>query len=122
MILDAGVFIALDNPSQRRIVTGFLAQLVADGELLVTNDVALAQAWRNPARQVPMTRLVAATTVEMFGDPQVIGLRCASADTSDVVDASLAVLAEQLGDRVLTTDPDDMARLGARHIALPGAR
>jgi len=30
-----------------------------------------------------------------------------------VVDASLAVLADQLGKRILTTDGGDMARLGA---------
>ena len=40
-----------------------------------------------------------------------IGLKRATTATSDVVDASLAVLAEQLNDTILTTDPDDMADL-----------
>ena len=77
-----------------------------------TNEAALAQAWRNPSKQVPMTMLVKATTVHPFGDARAIGRRCAIAETNDVVDASLAVLADQLGLSVLTTDPDDMAPLG----------
>lgn len=118
MILDAGVFIALENPSKRRIVTAYLAALAATGEQLATNDVVLAQAWRNPARQVPMRRLVEALTVYPFGDAQTVGERCATAGTSDVVDASLAVLADQLDDEIVTTDPDDMARLGARCVSI----
>ncbi len=51
-------------------------------------------------------------TTHPFGDPRAIGRRCAKSQTSDVVDASLAVLADQLGDRVLATDPDDMGKLG----------
>jgi hypothetical protein len=39
----------------------------------------------------------------------VIGVRCRVSGTGDVVDAGLAVLADQLQMAVLTTDPDDMA-------------
>lgn len=77
-----------------------------------TNEAALAQAWRNPSRQVPMVMVIRATTVFPFGDPQTIGRRCADSGTSDVVDASLAVLADQLGEKILTTDVNDMPRLG----------
>ena len=58
-----------------------------------------------------MAKLVLATTVFPFGDPKTIGMRCAQSCTSDVVDASLAVLANQLGLTILTTDPNDMATL-----------
>ncbi len=118
MILDAGVFIALDNPAKRRIVVALVEKMLAEGTTPVTTETVLAQAWRNPATQVPMARLVATTTVHPFGDPQTVGLRCARSGTSDVVDASLAVLADQLGLTIVTTDPDDMARLGARHVTL----
>ena len=60
-----------------------------------------------------MAMLVKATRVYPFGDPQVIGRRCAESGTSDVVDASLAVLADQIGVKILTTDADDMRALGA---------
>ncbi|MEZ5375398.1 MAG: hypothetical protein R2733_02735 [Acidimicrobiales bacterium] len=111
MILDAGVFLALENPSQRRVVLALVEKMQAEGVEPATNEVALAQAWRDPAKQVPMAMLVRATTVYPFGDPRVIGRRSAVAGSSDVVDASLAVLADHLGMPILTTDPADMAVL-----------
>ena len=47
-----------------------------------------------------------------------IGVRCAKSGTGDVVDAGLAVLADQLGETIVTTDPQDMETLGARFTAL----
>ena len=79
MILDSGVFIALDNPARRRVVLALLQRM------------------------------------QPVGDPRAIGARCGSCGTSDVVDASLAVLADQLDQAILTSDPTDMTRLGARH-------
>ena len=118
MILDAGVFIALDNPSQRGVVVALVEKMLAEEVVPATTDAVLAQAWRNPAIQVPMGRLVKAVDVYPFGDPKAVGLRCAQSGTDDVVDASLAVLGDQLDRVILTTDPADMARLGARHVAL----
>lgn len=118
MIFDAGVFIALENPAQRRVVLELVRTMRADGVRPVTNEAVLAQAWRDPATQVPMTLLVRACDVHPFGDSQVIGRRCAASGTGDVVDGSLAVLASQLGERILTTDPDDMRRLDAPHESL----
>ncbi|MDE0133224.1 MAG: hypothetical protein OXM54_00150 [Acidimicrobiaceae bacterium] len=112
MIFDAGVFIAVESPSQRRAVLEIVDRLQVEGTMLATNEAALAQAWREPARQVHMTRLVRAIDVYPFGDPRVIGQRCARTGTSDVVDASLAVLADQLDVKVLTTDAADFRRLG----------
>jgi hypothetical protein len=111
MIFDAGVFIALENTSQRRVVLALVERMRAEGIEPATNEAALARAWRDPAKQVPMAMLVKATTVYPFGDPRVIGRRCAIAGTNDVVDASLAVLADQLDMTILTTDPADMAHL-----------
>ena len=62
---------------------------------------------------MPLVMLIKSINVYPFGDPRVIGQRCARTGTSDVVDASLAVLADQLGVKVLTTDTADMHRLGA---------
>jgi hypothetical protein len=118
VILDAGVFISLDNPSQRRVVLGLIQRMQAAGVEPTTNEVVLAQAWRHPARQVPMAMLVKATTVYRFGDPKVIGMRCAASGTSDIIDASLAVLADQLNLTIVTTDPLDMAELNVAYQAL----
>jgi hypothetical protein len=43
-----------------------------------------------------------------------IGRRLAATGTSDVVDAPLAVVAENLDTFILTADHDDMSRLNAR--------
>ena len=118
MIFDAGVFIALENPSQRRVVVALVEKMLAQSTLPITNEPVLAQAWRDPGRQVAMTQLVNATTVFPFGDAKAVGLRCAQSATNDVVDASLAVLADQLDDTILTSDPNDMTKLGAPHVAL----
>lgn len=118
MILDAGVFIALDNPRRARVIHRVLEVMRSDGEDLITNEAVLAQAWRNPATQVRLTRLLEVTTVYPFGDAQTVGQKCGQSRTSDVVDASIAVLADQLNDTVLTSDPGDMAKLGVKHLDL----
>lgn len=118
MIFDAGVFVALEKPSSRGVVLALLEQHLAAGELPITTNAALAQAWRDPSRQDALTRLARTLDVYPFGDPQVIGVRCAASGTSDVVDAGLAVLADQLDQTIVTTDPQDMETLGARFVAL----
>lgn len=118
MILDTGVFVALDNPSQARVLMQLMSRLVDEGQSLSTTEAVLAQSWRDPKRQVLMKRLVTMATIHPFGDPQTIGIRCATSGTSDVVDAGLAVLADQLGDVVLTTDPNDIANLDASYLEL----
>jgi len=113
MILDAGVFIALDDPAKRGVVQALIGEMRRSGEVPVTNEAVLAQVWRDPAKQVLLGALLRTLSVRDFGDAKTIGRRCAVSRTSDVVDASLAVLADQLGMKVLTTDPHDMAKLGA---------
>ena len=118
VILDAGVFISLENPAKRGVVLALAERMLAEGVIPATNGPVLAQAWRNPPRQAMMARLAKATTVYPFGDAKTVGLRCATSGTADVVDASLAVLADQLGLTVLTTDGDDMAKLNVAHTVL----
>ena len=118
MIFDAGVFIALENESQRRVVVALVDQLLSESAPPLTTEAVLAQAWRDPARQVAMSRLVKATVSYPLSDPKLIGVRCKEAGTSDIVDADLSVWGEVLDDVIVTTDPIDMADLGARHVAL----
>ena len=118
MIFDAGVFIALEKPSTRGVVLALVEQHLEASTLPITTNAVLAQAWREPDRQVALGRLSRTLEVYGFGDPKVVGARCGTAGTSDVVDAGLAVLADQLGETIVTTDPKDMAKLGAKHLAL----
>ncbi len=118
MIFDAGVFIALEKPSSRGVVLALVERHLDEGVLPATTNAVLAQVWREPARQVALGRLAQTLDVYPFGDPQVVGVRCAAARTSDVVDAGLAVLSDQLDDTIITTDPNDMEALGARFVEL----
>lgn len=118
MIFDAGVFVALEKPSSRGTVLALVEKHLDEGVLPSTTNAVLAQVWREPARQVALGRLARTLEVYPFGDPQVVGVRCAAAGTSDVVDAGLAVLADQLEQVIVTTDPKDMEALGARHVEL----
>ena len=118
MIFDAGVFIALERKSTRRVVVALVEELLNEQLPIRSTDVVLAQSWRDPARQVAMARMVKGVDRFPFGDPQTIGARCAKSKTSDVVDADLAIWAEVLDDTVLTTDPVDMAKLDAPFVQL----
>ena len=118
MILDAGVFIALDNPAQRQVIVALIERLHKQQSTIFTTETVLAQAWRNPARQAAMSLLVKTTTILPFGDSKAIGIRCAQTSTSDVVDADLAILSDVLDETILTTDPKDMRALGAKHVEL----
>ncbi|PWJ54602.1 hypothetical protein SAMN06264364_10645 [Quadrisphaera granulorum] len=83
---------------------------------------ALAQVWRDGARQARLGRLLRSIAVVV--DPldgqtaRAAGVLCGRAGTSDVVDASVALAAARRGCAVVTTDPEDLSRLGADVIAL----
>ena len=114
MIFDAGAFVEFENNNQRIIA---LVDRMREQQLrLKTTDAAVAQVWRNPAKQVWLTMLLKGFDVKPFGDPRAIGQLCAVSGTKDVVDASLAVLSSTTGETVLTSDPDDMAKLGAKFL------
>lgn len=76
---------------------------------------ALAQAWRNPVRQVRLVRVVSAEGVEIHpldaATARAAGQLCAATATSDVVDASVVILARTVDGVAVTSDPDDLRRL-----------
>jgi len=116
VILDAGVFhLAEHNP---RRLAALLQELPAAE--FATNEAVMAQVWRNPAKQVAVTRLLSGLDVEVvpLSDGRPIGILLGEADSIDVVDASLAVLARSRSQPVLTSDPVDLTKLGAVTVAL----
>ena len=83
------------------------------GMELRSNAMVVAQAWRDPhGRQVQLARLLHAVDVRAI-DPEVgraAGVLLGAADTSDPIDATVVLLAAP-GDRILTGDPADLAKL-----------
>lgn len=75
----------------------------------------IGQVWRDPARQVVISRLLRAHEVEVRAlDDQLAracGVLCALTGDNDVIDASVVLTAREHGDRIFTSDPDDLRRL-----------
>ena len=116
LVLDAGARIGIDR-DDRRVAALIELGRRAGAELISTTPV-IAQAWRNGARQARLARALPMIDVRpvQLGDAKTAGELLAATDTSDVVDALLAQLA-QPGDQILTSDPADLADLlAARHI------
>ena len=113
MIIDAGPLIA-DGANVNSRLWALIKRAAERGEEVHTTHPVLAQVWRNPDRQVNLARAARHFEVHALDDSITVGRRLASSGTSDVVDAHLVTVAETLGTFLLTSDPDDMNRLGAR--------
>ncbi len=113
LAFDAGGLIALDRGDRRLLV---LLARAAERALRVTVPAsALAQAIRNPARQVRLVRLIRQPGTDLMPldgpDATSTGRLLAASGTSDIVDAHVAVCARRAGQAVVTSDPDDLRRL-----------
>jgi hypothetical protein len=113
LILDAGALVAVARDD--RAMMARLRASQRHGLELRTNAIVVAQVWRDSrGRQVNLSRLLQATDVRALSqrDGRAAGELQAAAGTSDAVDATVALLAAR-GDRILTSDPGDIARLAA---------
>jgi hypothetical protein len=115
LVLDAGALIALDRND--RTVWAML-RLAADEATEVSVPAgAIAQAWRDGARQALLARaLKHCDEVPLDGAlARASGVLCGHASTADVVDASIAVIAAARSRHghvaIVTSDPDDLNQL-----------
>lgn len=78
----------------------------------------MGQVWRDGVRQVRVVRLLGSPVcqVVVLDDTaaRAAGQLCGASGTSDVIDASVVVLARQRGLPVVTSGPDDLRRLDPR--------
>mgnify|MGYP000850436616 CR=1 FL=1 len=110
MILDAGFLISVDRGerSARRVL-----ELLADGAIVRTTEPVVAQTWRDGGRQARLAGALAGMEVHPFVDGRAVGRLLRSSGTSDVVDAHLVLLAAQVGEPIITGDPDDLRRIAS---------
>jgi predicted nucleic acid-binding protein len=110
IVLDAGVFIAVDKSDRK--VRARLSIARQESLPLRTAATVVAQVWRDGARQANLARILEGVEVLPLdeGDARRVGELLAATATTDVVDAHVAMLIEP-GDRVLTADPQDIGRL-----------
>ena len=110
---DAGGLIALDRDDRRMIV--LLARAAETSSRVTVPASALSQAIRQPERQTRLSRLIRQPTTNVVALDRVdavhVGRLLAASGTADVVDAHVVVCARRSRQRVVTTDPDDLARL-----------
>ena len=111
LVLDAGAFVAVDRGE--RTMMARLRVAVANRVDLRTSAIVVGQVWRNPdGRQARLARLLQAVDIRPVDERmgRRAGVLLARAGTADPIDATV-VLAAEPGDRILTSDPDDIRRL-----------
>lgn len=114
LVLDAGALIAIERRSTR--IQALLVQARQRELSIVVPTPVVAQVIRGGGRQVGLRRFLADSALR-YADMDLtaaleVGALLGASGTSDVVDAFVTVCARRLGGcPVVTSDPDDLARL-----------
>ncbi len=114
LTLDTGALLALDHPSKAVIMQARLAEARRRGAAICVPVGVVAQAWRGP-RQVRLARLIKSSDVDIaimtLSVARTVGSICATTGHTDVVDVHVALCARDRRHAVVTSDPDDIARI-----------
>lgn len=111
LILDTGALIALERND--RAMWQRLKLALQAGEAPVSHGGIVGQAWRGRgARQALLARALDVVDIRRLDAAlgRAAGELLGRAKQDDVIDAALVLLAND-GDRVITSDPDDLAPL-----------
>ena len=106
VVLDTGALIAIER-ADRRVI-----RLLEFAEEVHVPAAVVAQAWRNPARQVRLVRVLAADPVVVHAldneEAKAVGHLCGASGTSDVVAASVVLVARRVGGVTVSSDAEDL--------------
>jgi hypothetical protein len=111
LTLDSGALIAAEKRSRR--FTAIWEEAVERGAIVTIPAPVLAQVWRGNTPVI--ARLLQACEVDLLDEVSAkrVGELLAKSRTADVVDATVVLGAVARRDVILTSDPDDIARLVA---------
>ncbi len=115
VVLDSGALIAFERGDER--MRALLVEARKAGARLVIPAGVLGQVWREPTRQVAIVSLLKAaeTTVPPLDKvlAEAAGILCGQRQASDVIDASVVLVARREGPRtvVVTSDIADLRHL-----------
>ena len=113
VMLDAGALIALDRGDKRMIA--LLQRALAQGRSFRVPAGVVGQAWRDGRVQVTLARFLRSEEVEIIPLHEELarscGELCGASNTSDIIDASVVILARDRRDAIITSDPNDLRRL-----------
>ncbi|HEX2699936.1 MAG TPA: hypothetical protein VHM89_06995 [Acidimicrobiales bacterium] len=112
-VLDAGALVGFERNDRR--VVGIVARALHHGDALIVPAGVVGQVWRDGARQVRLVRLLGSPVCQVVAledaGARAAGQLCGVSGTSDVIDATVVLVARQRALRVVTSDPDDLRRL-----------
>ncbi len=120
-VLDTGALIGLERRDPRLIA--LLDEIVRHRLTAFVPAGAVAQSWRGSARQHAIAKLLRAKGVRVDPlDEQTalqVGVLLGSADTDDVVDGHVALLAARVRGVVYTSDPENIRALDSSLTTIP---
>ena len=110
LVFDAGALIALERND--RVMWRRWYDAIEAGKPPICHGGIVAQVWRGGARQARLSRALASLYIRPLDAAlgRAAGELLARAKQHDVIDAALVLLAQD-GDRIITSDPDDLAPL-----------
>jgi predicted nucleic acid-binding protein len=110
-LYDAGALIAIDKNDRRMWARYQVA--MDEGRDIWVPAVVVGQAWRDSRRQVRLGKFLVGCRVDPVGPEtaKAAGVLCGRARTTDVVDATVVVMAAATGAVIWTSDPDDIQAL-----------
>jgi predicted nucleic acid-binding protein len=116
--LDTGALIALDRGDKRMIA--LIREALAKRRTFRVPTGVVGQAWRDGRIQVALARFLRTNEVEIVPLDEELsrscGELCGATGTSDVIDASVVILARERRDAIVTSDADDMRRLDPKGV------
>jgi rRNA-processing protein FCF1 len=113
VVLDTGALIAFERGDAK--MRALVREALKTRARLVIPAGVLGQAWRGAGRQVPLRALVKMPTTIVPSLDQVLaeaaGILCGRVGSSDVIDASVVLVARRERAVVVTSDVQDLRRL-----------
>lgn len=113
IVLDSGALVALDRGDKR--VIALLQRALAQGRAFRVPAGVVGQAWRNGRVQATLARFLRSHEVEIVPlDEQLArtcGELCGATNSTDIIDASVVIVARGRRDPIVTSDPNDLRRL-----------
>jgi predicted nucleic acid-binding protein len=119
-VYDAGALIAIDGND--RHMWARHERAVTDDRSIYIPSVVVGQVWRGARRQVLLSKFLAGCHVQPIDIDlaKAAGVLCGRARTTDVVDATVVVMAATLQAIVWTSDPHDLKALADESGVKPG--
>jgi hypothetical protein len=114
LTLDTGALLALDHPAKALLMQARLDAARRRGGSICIPAEVVAQAWRSP-RQARLARLLKSPDLDVavmtLSVARSVGLMCAATNHGDVVDVHVVLCARQRHHAIVTSDPQDIARI-----------